>query len=911
LVRRRGIPQLAGSDKKSQTLRRVALSPTSIAAAIALVVILAAGFFADYQNRLVYDQRHRADVLAKLGLVRARLEGNIFGNIQLVRGFVAVLSTEPDMDASRFETLAGATLRAESQLRHLALAPDMVVSMIYPLAGNEAALGADYRFIDAQREATFRARDTGEMVLAGPVDLVQGGRGLIGRFPVFVDAADGTRRFWGIVSAVIDLDRLYEDSGLLAAEQQLDIAIRGEDGLGERGGQIFGPRAVFADDPVVEQVLLPSGSWQIAAVPKGGWELTPENSWLLRALVLAAGIAVIGPILIAGRLIDERHLHLIALRSRESELKRLSRRLGLALDTSQVGVWEYNIVSGELVWDDRMNELYGAPVDGGRRDYGHWRNALHPEDRERAEQDFARAITTRGRYQSEFRVRLRDGTQRYIRAIGGVFDDDSEQSKILGVNWDVSADVALNEDLKRTKSLTEARNAELEAAKARIEHNALHDSLTGLPNRRYLDEMLVREAERCRADNESLALLHIDLDRFKQINDTLGHAAGDAMLIHASKVLLGNVRRSDFVARIGGDEFVVLCGLEGGPERLAGLADRIIAQMRLPVAYQGHECRFGVSVGIASETTGAVDPRRLLVNADIALYRAKRRGRNRYEFFTDALQAEVINTKRIADDILSGLERHEFVPFFQPQFDARSLDVVGVEALARWKHPTDGLLAPSVFIGVAEELSVVSMIDRMILEQALSHFAAWREAGLKVPKVSVNVSARRLQDEALISGLRGLDIAPGTVSFELVESIFLDKTEDIVLWNIDQIKDLGIDIEIDDFGTGYASIVSLLKLKPKRLKIDRQLVMPIVTSASQRHLVTSIIDIGRSLGIKVVGEGVETMEHARILREIGCDVLQGFALSKPLSGEELPDFLRAESWRVVPRRSRKKPEERV
>lgn len=901
---------MAGSENQSFPLRRVALTPTNIAAAIALVVIVAAGFFADYQNRLVFDQRQRADVMADLSLVRARLEGNIFGNIQLVRGFVAVLTTEPDMGAARFDALAGAILASGSQIRHLATAPDMVIAMVYPRDGNEAALGNDLRLVENQRDAAFRARDTGEMVLAGPVELIQGGRGLIARFPVFIDDEDGGREFWGIVSAVIDLDRLYADSGLHAAEDRLDIAMVGGDGLGEAGAQFYGPPDVLAANPVVDRVVLPTGSWQIAAVPGAGWKSEADNVWLLRALMAGAGIVVIGPILIAGRLIGERQLHLSALRARETELKRLSRRLALALDTSRVGVWEFNIVTGELVWDDRMNELYGTPIDGGKRDYSHWRAVLHPEDRERAEREFAAAITSRGRYQSEFRVLPGDGAVRHVRAIGGVFEGEDDDSKILGVNWDVSADVALNEDLKRAKSLTEARNAELEAAKARIEHNALHDSLTGLPNRRYLDETLQREAERCTANNENLALLHIDLDRFKQINDTLGHAAGDAMLVHASKVLLGNVRRSDFVARVGGDEFVVLCGLEGGQERLSGLADRIIAQMRQPVAYQGHECRFGVSVGIASEKPGAVDARRLLVNADIALYRAKRRGRNRYEFFTEALQAEVVNTKRIADDILSGLERDEFRPFFQPQFDARTFDVVGVEALARWQHPVDGLLPPAVFINIAEELSVVSMIDRMILEKTLKEFEGWRAAGLKVPKVSVNVSARRLQDETLIKGLRGLDIVPGTVSFELVESIFLDKTEDIVLWNIDQLKDLGIDIEIDDFGTGYASIVSLLKLKPRRLKIDRQLVMPIVSSQSQRHLVASIIDIGRSLGIKVVGEGVETMEHARVLREIGCDYLQGYALSQPLSGEDLPGFLSAESWRrIAPRRSRRKPAE--
>ena len=369
------------------------------------------------------------------------------------------------------------------------------------------------------------------------------------------------------------------------------------------------------------------------------------------------------------------------------------------------------------------------------------------------------------------------------------------------------------------------------------------------------------------------------------------------MLVHASEVLKSKLRADDFAARIGGDEFVVVCTIDDDQSILTTLADRIIETMRQPVLYQGHECRFGVSVGIAVEAGGLADPQRLLINADIALYKAKSRGRNRYEFFSEALQADVVRTKRVADEILHGLDHEQFVPFYQPQFDAVTLDVVGAEALARWRHPNEGIVPPSEFLDVAEDLNVVSTIDRMVLEQALAQRKLLLGAGLDVPHISVNVSARRLQDENLIAGLKGLNIEPGTVSFELVESIFLDERDDIVQFNTDQIKDLGIDIEIDDFGTGYASIVSLLMLKPKRLKIDRQLVEPIVRSPAQRHLVESIVDIGKSLGIQVVGEGVETLEHAVILRDLGCDILQGYAFAKPMAADDLTAFLRAGSWR--------------
>ncbi len=870
------------------------LGPTLVPGLVALVLLIVGGVYLDRQNGIINEERARASVMAEMSLVRAKLEGNINGNIQLVRGLVSVISTEPQMDQRRFAALVSILFEERSQLRSVAAAPDLVVAMTYPLAGNERAIGLDYRKNDAQREAVLRARDTDKLVLAGPVDLVQGGRGFVGRFPVHTDSPAG-RVFWGVVSAVVDVDRLYADSGLTDEKLGIEISIAGRDGVSDEGTRFFGPD-LSGDNPVTAQVLLPSGSWEIAAIPKGGWSTAHGGSWLMRALMVVAGALILLPIGITGRLLGERQQHYRELKTRESALESLSRRLGLALDVSKVGVWEMDLATGQETWDDRTNELYGLPADGGPRSHEHWKRAVHPDDQASAEDNFRRMIST-GRYESTYRVMLGDGSVRHVRSVAALYREPGIPDRVVGVNWDITADVVLNEDLRRATLLTEARNHELELARVRIEHNALHDSLTGLPNRRYLDEMLRRHAATGFGGSGSMALLHIDLDRFKQINDTMGHAAGDAMLVHASAVLRGNCSSDDFVARIGGDEFVVLTKASAGDIYLSELAERIVTQMRLPVTYEGHECRFGVSIGIAADRVAPLDAKRLLINADIALYRAKGRGRNRYEFFSEALQAEVVKTKRVADEILNGLERNEFVAWFQPQFDAHTLDVVGVEALARWQHPTEGIKAPDAFMPIAEELNVVATVDRLILEQSLAALARWDAIGLGVPRVSVNVSLRRLNDEDLIDGLKQLSIEPGRLSFELVESIYLDEGDAVVGWNIDQIKELGIDVEIDDFGTGYASIVSLQKLRPTRLKIDRQLVSPIVVDPGQRRLLASIVDIGKSMGIEVVAEGVETMEHAAILRDLGCDILQGYAFSRPLAAADLETFLRAQAWR--------------
>ncbi|WP_436003210.1 sensor domain-containing protein [Rhizobium sp. LjRoot30] len=582
----------------------------------------------------------------------------------------------------------------------------------------------------------------------------------------------------------------------------------------------------------------------------------------------------------------------------EEMLAQLSRRLELALSISDIGVFEADLETSTVKWDDRLLEMFGMEGTPNLKPGDLWESMLHPEDAATALACVETHLDGENEFRNDYRVVLANGKVRHIESRNKAFTDSNGKRKLVGANWDVTGDIILRRELERAKTLAEARNRELEMAKARIEHNALHDYLTGLPNRRYLDEVLDARAEECRRSGATMVIFHIDLDRFKQINDTLGHRAGDTMLQHAANVLKANLRSQDFVARIGGDEFVLLTDMDGTQRKLASLADRIIKELCKPVLYDGHTIRFGASIGIASDDGAELNAKQLLLNADIALYRAKNRGRNRHEFFSRDVQDQIIHNKRLADDILYALEQDQFVPFYQPQFCARTLDVTGVETLVRWVHPEKGILTPDKFLPVAEDLDVVSMIDALVLEKALAHHRLWMAKKLPVPKISVNVSARRLNDPALTKKLRGMKIKPGTVSFELLESIFLDTCDTGVVQNLARLRKLGIDIEIDDFGTGHASIVSLLRISPTTLKIDRELVKLIPSSAEQRKMVGSIIEIGRSLNINVVAEGVETRDHVRILSELGCDILQGWALARAMPFEAIEPFLIAEEWRA-------------
>lgn len=862
---------------------------------ITLTVILIGGVFTEFQNRSIHLQSSRAAVSEQLGLVRARLEGNINSNLQLVRGLVALIATQPDIDQTQFGNISRSLLGRHSQLRNVAAAPDLVISLMYPIKGNEKAIGLDYRKNENQKAAALRAVRSKEMILAGPINLLQGGTGFIGRFPVFTESMDGKKRLWGLVSAVVDADRLYADSGLMDPSAPIEVAISGQDALDSDKRVFFGSEHILKKAPVTSEVILPSGRWQIAAIPRGGWSTSPKNAWLIRMLYLVGSLVLLVPILIAGQLYDQRRVHMRELRRRQIQMERLSQRLKLALDTSKIGIWELNLDTDRLTWDERMRELYDIADGRDVSKYDVWSESLHPDDLKRAEKEYWDAINCGGVYRSDFRVISRNGSTRWIRAIGAVHTNELGQRYILGVNWDVSKDIQLKTRLISAKQNAEDRNRELEDARALMEYQSLHDSLTGLPNRRFLDQKLLEPG----SGERPSALLHIDLDRFKHINDTLGHAAGDTMLMHAATVLKQNAGPNDIVVRIGGDEFVIAVLDSVGEQDLAELACKIIDRMKQPVPYENHECRFGVSIGIAmTDPSLCENSQSLLVNADIALYRAKSNGRNRYEFFSDILKSEIVRNKRLADEILCGLERQEFLPFFQPQFDAKSLEITGVEALARWHHPTEGVLTPDVFLQTANELNVVPIIDRTILEQALWQSLRWKAKGINIPKISVNVSADRLTDPTLKQTLDGLCFEPGTLSFELLESIFLDEKNEIIEQNFKYLKAMGIDIEIDDFGSGHASIVSLLHLQPSRLKIDRQLVLPIIHSRSQRALVASIVDIGQSLGIKVVAEGVETLEHASILRKLGCETLQGYAFASPMSSDHFAKFVEEHSSRT-------------
>ncbi|MBY5786456.1 EAL domain-containing protein [Rhizobium leguminosarum bv. viciae] len=566
----------------------------------------------------------------------------------------------------------------------------------------------------------------------------------------------------------------------------------------------------------------------------------------------------------------------------EHEFQNLLRRLELALDASRIGVWEHSIEQDGILWDAQMHRLYETGETCRLVPASLWSNAIHPDDRERAERDFEQAIAMRGAYNSQFRIVLPSGEIRHLRSRAHFYVDAEGEPSFIGAEWDVTADVLLNAELARQKVVAEARALALEESNARIEHVADHDYLTGLPNRRLLDKRLAELP----ADKSitTLGVLHLDLDQFKQINDSHGHAAGDAVLRAAALRITAAIPANGMVARVGGDEFVIVLVNFTDLTELKQITEDVQRRLRKKIRFGQEMLQSGASIGVS--WSGDRRARNLFAESDLALYQAKKLGRNRVEFFTRQLQEDLRSKRRLAEELKLGLERGQILPYYQVQLDARTREVIGFEALARWKHPEKGVLAPGIFLKVADEQGLAAEIDAAILKSVLEDRLFWLLHGLAVPRIAVNISASRLADPALLDKLRKLDIPPGVIVFELVETIFLDDSDEKLLAHIGDIKQMGIDIEIDDFGSGHASLIGLVKLRPKRLKIDRQLVTEVVSSAEQRRVVGSIVEIAKALDVEVIAEGIETEAHAVVLAQLGCDGLQGYAFGYPAPAAE-------------------------
>lgn len=437
----------------------------------------------------------------------------------------------------------------------------------------------------------------------------------------------------------------------------------------------------------------------------------------------------------------------------------------------------------------------------------------------------------------------------------------------------------------------EKENTRLHQLAKSVAKDANEDALTGLSNRRHFEVELKTWIENLNKDGTEFAVLYIDLDRFKFVNDSLGHDAGDRLLVSVAKMLRDLTDASDLVARLGGDEFVILKPLGDTALNISSLADEIVQRTQTPFTCDGKSAACSASVGVAIANTAMENPEQVIANSDEALYHAKSQGKGRWSFFTEEMHAMSIETKQLSSDLLLACERREFVPYFQPIIDVKTGRISSAEMLVRWDHPTKGILAPAAFLDTAANMGILKRIDEIIFACLYEALSRLDEAGVDLPCVAVNVSAARLADPTFIHDIKSSGIDPKRLTIEILESVYLDRMGDVVRWTIDELNELGVTIALDDFGTGHASVSGLLEIRPDILKIDRHFIQPVVEEQAARPLVKSIIGIGKGLGMRVVAEGVETERHAWLLSEMGCDYLQGYHFGRPMSKDDLRDKL--------------------
>ncbi len=952
----------------------------STAVLLALVGIstwLAETAWRDYAREQVTETTR-----SHLDQLRTNLEKVLAGDLYAVRGLATHIAIHPDLGALEFATYARRLIDHSAAVTHIALAPDLVVSDVYPRAGNEALIGVDYRTLPAQFETVMQAVERNAIVIAGPLDLIQGGTAFVARAPAFVSDGDGPSRLWGVIAAVIDNDALLREAGLHALSGPYAVALRGRDSSGAHGEAFLGDTALFDSDALTTRVALPSGSWQLAARPVDGWlGQRAKQVWVPRGIGLLIALLVVALAVNRDRFARQQAEALEAAREAEARFGLLFENVNDAVFINDAGTTQIIDVNSEALrylgytraellnmkvedffvpgphahLQDVIEEIRetGSAIfearhrraDGGevpvevsaRRVRLHERVVVISVVRdiserlsvyaalERSRQDLVNSIESiaegfalwdRDDRLQIFNRRMLEIMPRAqeVLEVGVTFEEVLRH--VAGrevVPHDGDAEQWLQERLQRHRGgrtalefqtlagrwvrLTENRTpdgyvvgiyqdiTEIRDAQDQLRFRADFDALTGLPNRDSFMSQLnttLRLAQRTHGLN---ALLFIDLDRFKNINDTMGHATGDRLLTEAAARIRASLRQTDTVARFGGDEFTVILRDIEDTTNAARIAENIIGRLSQAYEFDDQVFHAGASVGITVFPEDGNDAEVLLRNADMAMYQAKARGRNTYQFFTHSMTARAEQFVAIENDLRRSLREGDFVLNYQPVMDIRQRRVIGVEALVRWQHPQRGLVPPGDFIPVAEETHLITELGAWVLRRACEETREWwSDETASYLRLAVNVSSQQFLNGFDAGFIRTIcaeaGLSPERLVIELTESLLIEEDERIAEV-LSDIRDLGVALAIDDFGTGYSALGYLRRFPVTLLKIDRSFVRDIETDPNDAHLVESIIAMARALRIDVVAEGVESEGQAALLLGMGCETAQGFLYGRP------------------------------
>ena len=562
------------------------------------------------------------------------------------------------------------------------------------------------------------------------------------------------------------------------------------------------------------------------------------------------------------------------------QLRESETRYALAAQGANDGLWDWDLDSSEMYYSPRWLEILGIEREALKSlSKSCWLERVHPDDRPTVEEDLDAHIAGHSsHFHSEHRVMHSDGSYRWVLIRGlAVRDSSGKAYRIAGSLTDVT---------------------ERKIVEEKLAHDAFHDALTGMPNRKLLMARLEKSLALMKMDpNYSFAVLFVDVDRFKTINDSMGHQAGDQLLLKMSEILKSMTRSNDLIARLGGDEFIVLFEDIKDRQQITKIADRLLLQLQKPVRVVGKQIYTSVSIGIAFGSTDYDHGDDLVRDADLAMYRAKLNGKGRYEMFDFNMRSGVVSSMQLEMDLRRAHDQKEFILHYQPIVSLINEEIIGFEALVRWNHPTRGMVPPNEFIPVAEDTGLILPIGQWILKEACQQMREWQE---KYPlsnllTMSVNLSARQLEQpslsEQIAEILKDARLDPKLLRLEITESVIMHNAEQAVT-TVKQLRDMGVRVSIDDFGTGYSSLGYLHRFPVDTLKVDRSFINRIGNDGENAEIVQTIIDLASNLDMEVIAEGVETIEQLDFLRRINCKYGQGYYYSRPLDSKSAAEVLR-------------------
>jgi diguanylate cyclase (GGDEF)-like protein/PAS domain S-box-containing protein len=649
--------------------------------------------------------------------------------------------------------------------------------------------------------------------------------------------------------------------------------------------------ATPADDELIMLIPLRTArrDWGVlalnAVIDSGvAWYSDPVGMWSHLLSVVLERVALLNDLEVQQRGLLQMYQHeqLLTATLRASE-----ERYALAATGTNDGLWDWDVHTGQVYYSPRWKALLGYHEHEIGASTQDWFGRVHPDDLHILQRVIAQHHASRNaHFEVELRMRHRDGEERWMLCRGTtVYDAQGDPQRVAGSIGDISQRKHFEEQLR---------------------HSAFHDALTGLPNRSLLLDRLDQAIQRARdAAGHQFALLFLDLDRFKTINDSLGHLTGDLLLISVARRLQAAVRRSDTVARLGGDEFVILLDDIADRGEVASAVHQIEEALRAPFNLNGHEVFTSASIGILIETGPYEQPEALLRDTDLAMYQAKALGRGRHEVFSESLHIEARQRLQLETDLHRALERQELRVYYQPIVSLESRRIIGAEALLRWEHPARGLVSPLDFIPLAEETGLIEPIGRWVLQHACAQAQEWHRQGHSHLTVSVNVSIHELKSprfaESVAATLQQTGLPPHFLILEMTESAYMEQAS-VTGAVVERLRAMGVQIAFDDFGTGYSSLSYLRHFRVNRIKIDRSFIRDMTKNATDLAITGAMIAMAHQLNINVVAEGVETEEHLELLGAHRCDTVQGYLISRPVPNDAFLELLEQPAMGVAPRR---------